>query len=111
MDGAPTKEQPMRVALTLSVLAALLLAVPQIAHAQQGDRPICLRAPTGALSCIYDSFEECRLLTRDNTLGIGCVERPATTGAGGSRALDAPRPNGLDAPRGSGPNSLDRLPR
>jgi hypothetical protein len=97
--------------MILSVLAAVLLATPQSAHAQAGDKPVCLRAPTGALSCLYDSFTECRLLAKDNALGIGCVERPSTTGGpDGPRALDAPRPNGIDAPRGVGPNSLDRLP-
>jgi hypothetical protein len=87
-----------------SVMAATLLAAADDAQAQVGDRPVCLRAPTGALSCLYESFAECRMLAKDNVLGIACVERPSTTGG-----PDATRP--LDAPRGIGPNSLDRLPR
>jgi hypothetical protein len=102
----------MRSYLVPSVLAATLLAAPEDAHAQVGDKPVCLRAPTGALSCLYESFAECRMLAKDNALGIGCVERPSTTGGpDASRPIDAPRPNGIDAPRGTGPNSLDRLPR
>jgi hypothetical protein len=95
-----------------TALAAVLLATSQSALAQASDKPVCLRAPSGALSCLYDSFTECRLLVKDNALGVACVERPSTTGGPDiPRALDAPRPNGIDAPRGAGPNSLDRLPR
>jgi Protein of unknown function (DUF3551) len=102
----------MRFLILPSALAAVLLAATQSAHAQAGDKPVCLRAPSGVLSCLYDSFTECQLLAKDNALGVACVERPITTGGPDvPRALDAPRPHGIDAPRGVGPNSLDRLPR
>ena len=102
----------MRFLILPSALAAVLFAATQSAHAQAGDKPVCLRAPSGVLSCLYDSFTECQLLAKDNALGVACVERPSTTGGPDiPRALDAPRPNGIDAPRGVGPNSLDRLPR
>ena len=102
----------MRILIVPSALAAVLLATPQGALAQAGDKPVCLRAPSGALSCLYDSFTECRLLAKNNALGGSCVERPSTTGGPDApRALDAPRPHGIDAPRGVGPHSLDRVPR
>ena len=102
----------MRFLILPSALAAVLLAATQSAHAQAGDKPVCLRAPSGVLSCLYDSFTECRLLAKDNALGGSCVERPSTTGGPDvPRALDAPRRNGIDAPRGVGPHSLDRVPR
>jgi len=102
----------MRILIAPSTLAAVLLATSQGALAQAGDKPVCLRAPSGALSCLYDSLTECRRLAKDNAPGVGCVARPSTTGGPDvPRALDAPRRNSLDAPRGSGPNSLDRLRR
>ena len=45
----------MRFLILPSALAAVLLAATQSAHAQAGDKPVCLRAPSGGLSCLYDS--------------------------------------------------------
>ena len=89
--------------LSMGLLAAALLAGPQAALAQSGNKAFCLESPTGATSCIYDSFEQCQQLRGGRTVGGGCIPNPArsgTTGQGG----------GLSAPRGSGPNSLDRVP-
>jgi hypothetical protein len=84
------------------LLVAALLAGPQAAVAQSGNKPFCLENATGATNCIYDSFEQCQQLRGGRSVGGGCVPNPArsdTTGQGG-----------LSAPRGSGPNSLDRIP-
>jgi hypothetical protein len=52
----------MRILIVPSALAAVLLATPQSALAQAGDKPVCLRAPSGALSCLYDSTSKARPL-------------------------------------------------
>jgi|GraSoiStandDraft_4_1057263.scaffolds.fasta_scaffold952202_2 hypothetical protein len=99
----------MRASILLSagVLAAAVIAPPQAA-AQVGGQAWCLQGTTGALNCIYDNLAQCQQAVSDRSLAGSCLSNPAqisTTGRGGA---DAPR--GLDAPRGTGPNSLDRMP-
>ena len=89
--------------LSSGLLAAALVGGPQAAVAQSEGKAFCLESPTGAMNCIYDSFEQCQQLRGGRTVGGGCIPNPArsgTTGQGG----------GLSAPRGNGPNSLDRVP-
>jgi hypothetical protein len=94
----------MRTAILSSgLLAAALITAPQAAMAQSGGKPYCLQSPTGALNCTYDSFDECQQIQGGRSVGGGCIANPALSGTTG-------RGGGLDAPRGSGPNSLDRLP-
>jgi hypothetical protein len=99
----------MRASILLSagVLAASLIAPPQAA-AQVGGQAWCMQGPTGALNCLYDSYAQCQQFLENRSLAGNCLSNPAqlsTTGRGGA---DSPR--GLDAPRGTGPNSLDRMP-
>jgi hypothetical protein len=94
--------------LSSGLLAAALIAAPQAAMAQSGGKPYCLQSPTGALNCTYDSFDECQQIQGGRSVGGGCIANPARSDTTGRGGMDTPR--GLDAPRGSGPNSLDRLP-
>jgi hypothetical protein len=102
----------MRTAIALSALASasalvtvVLLAIPQVALAQTQDKAFCMRTPTGALNCTFDSLAQCQQAAQMNPgagmspMGSNCISRPGTTGAGG-----------MEAPRGSGPNSMDRVP-
>jgi hypothetical protein len=100
----------MRASILLSagVLAASLIAPPPAA-AQVGGQAWCLQGTTGALNCLYDSYAQCQQHLEDRSLAGNCLSNPAqisTTGRGGAEA-----PRGLDAPRGIGPNSLDRVPQ
>jgi len=95
------------VILSTGLLAAALVAGPQ-ASAQIGGQAYCLQGTTGALNCSYDSLAQCQQLLGERSLAGNCISNPAqlsTTGRGG---MEVPR--GLDAPRGSGPNSMDRMP-
>jgi hypothetical protein len=95
------------ILLSAGALAAAVIVPPQAA-AQVGGQAWCLQGPTGALNCLYDSFVQCQQAVSDRSLAGSCLSNPAqlsTTGRGGAEA-----PRGLDAPRGSGPNSLDRMP-
>jgi Protein of unknown function (DUF3551) len=65
----------MRILILSAILAAASsIAAPQSANAQ--NRPFCLRSPTGALNCTYDSWEQCEQFIRGRTVGGGCVENP-----------------------------------
>jgi hypothetical protein len=88
--------------LSSGLLAAALIAGPA-ASAQAQEKPFCLQSPTGATNCIYDSFEQCQQIRGGRSVGGGCIQNPARSGTTG-------RGDGLEAPRGSGPNSLDRTP-
>src|SRR5712691_4914787 len=99
----------MRVPTVLSAClpAAVLVAVLPVS-AQLGGQAVCLQGTTGALNCSYDSLAQCQQFVSDRSLAGNCISNPAqltTTGRGG---IDAAR--GLEAPRGSGPNSMDRVP-
>jgi hypothetical protein len=86
--------------LTSAFFAAVAITLP--ASAQSQDKPYCLESTAGARTCIYESLERCQQMASVRTIGGRCVINPAqagTTGAGG-----------LDAPRGTGPHSLDRMP-
>jgi Protein of unknown function (DUF3551) len=85
--------------LSSGVLAATLMAAPQPVFSQ-AQGAFCLESPTGARNCIYSSIEQCQQALGGRSVGGGCVPNPAgTTGRGG-----------MEAPRGSGPNSMDRQP-
>ncbi len=96
-------EIPMRtLILSSAVLAATLIGAPQAAVAQApSEKPFCLRHEGGDLQCNYDTLAQCRQGQPARPVGDGCILNPrlGTTGAGG-----------MDAPRGSGPNSMDRVP-
>ena len=90
----------MRAVILWSGLVAAIL-IPRASLAQ--EQAYCLESPAGARTCVYDSLERCQQMVGVRTIGGRCVMNPArsgTTGQGG----------GLDAPRGSGPHSLDRTP-
>jgi hypothetical protein len=89
--------------LSSGLLAVALIAGPA-GFAQAQQKPFCLQSPTGAVNCLYDSFEQCEQIRGGRSVGGGCIPNPAarsgTTGRGGD----------LEAPRRSGPNNLDRTP-
>ena len=99
----------MRASILLSAgLAVALGALPRAA-AEVGAQAWCLQGTTGALNCLYDSLAQCQQAVGDRSVAGNCLSNPAqisTTGRGGTEA-----PRGLDAPRGTGPNSLDRVPQ
>jgi len=97
--GAPAQETPMRTVILWSGLAAATL-LPRAGLAQ--EQAYCLESPAGARTCVYDSLERCQQMAGVRTVGGRCVMNPARFGTTGQ--------GGMDAPRGSGPHSLDRTP-
>src|SRR5262245_104153 len=97
-------ENPMRTPILSSgVLAATLIGAAQAALAQApAEKPYCLRHEGGDLQCNYDTLAQCQQGQPGRPAGSGCIPNPrlGTIGSGT-----------MGAPRGSGPNSLDRLPR
>ncbi len=90
----------MRILIASTLAATALLAALSLSMAEsQGNDPFCLKAATGALNCGFQTMAQCEQSKRGNT--ESCVARPATKGIGG----------GMEAPRGTGPNSLDRQPQ
>ena len=92
-----------------TLAAAALLAASALATAQtpMGDAPFCLKSAAGPTSCIFQTMAACEQ-SKLAASADQCVEKSrvgGTTGAGGGMS-----PGGMDAPRGSGPNSMDRLP-
>jgi len=85
-----------------AVAAAALLAAPTIGVAQGQDKPYCLESQAGVRNCIYESLERCQQMVGVRTIGGRCVTNPTLTGTVGA--------GGMDAPRGTGPHSLDRVP-
>jgi hypothetical protein len=88
--------------LSSSVVAAALIAAPHIAFAQIQEKPYCLESQGGARNCVYESLEHCQQMAGGRTIGGRCVANPAQAGTVGA--------GGMDAPRGTGPHSLDRVP-
>ena len=80
-----------------TALATLGIAAPPAALAQSYGKPFCLQTSTGASECSYDTMAQC-VEAAQASKGT-CAPRPGTTGAAG-----------LDAPRGTGANTLDRQP-
>jgi hypothetical protein len=90
--------KPMRALIISSAtLATLSMTAPQAAVAQSYGKPFCLQTSSGALECGYDTMAQC-VEAAQASKGT-CAPRPGTTGAAG-----------LDAPRGTGANTLDRPP-
>jgi hypothetical protein len=97
----------MKAFITLSVIAAGLLATASASVAQQ-PRSWCLRAgDTGNLECAFDTLRQCQAARSGNTSGT-CQRNPgrssrtqgaiSTTGQGGSVAQDRARnPQSYDA--------------
>ena len=56
----------------------------------------------GVRNCVYESRERCQQMVGVRTIGGRCVTNPAQFGTVGS--------GGMEAPRGSGSHSLDRVP-
>jgi len=89
--------------LSTSLLAVALNALPLPAVAQSQGMPYCLETQAGTRTCVYESLDRCQQIARAPTsLGSRCVSNPALSGTTGA--------GGMDAARGSGPHSLDRLP-
>jgi len=85
----------------LAVVPVLLLLTPPSALGQTAEA-YCLESQAGVRKCIYESLERCRQMVGVRTIGGRCVANPAQAGTVGS--------GGLDAARGSGAHSLDRVP-
>jgi hypothetical protein len=90
----------MRKSILLSGLLAAAFAGPQPGFTQS-QGAFCIDSPTGR-DCAYETLGACQM-ARGTRSGAGeCMRNPVhsdTVGRGG-----------MDAPRGSGPNSLDRMP-
>jgi len=88
----------MRAVILSGFAAAMLIAATPFARAE--EKAYCHESPAGTKNCVHDSLERCQQMARAD--GGRCITNPAhfgTTGRGG-----------LDAPRGRGAHSLDRLP-
>jgi uncharacterized protein DUF3551 len=90
------------IVLASLVAAAAVIAATQAASAQSLEKPYCLESQAGARNCIYDSLERCQQMAQVRTIGGRCVINPAQVGTIGA--------GGMDAPRGTGSHSLDRMP-
>jgi len=88
--------------LSLALALAAVVAATEAASAQSLEKPYCLETQAGAKNCIYESLERCEQMANVRSIGGRCVVNPTTTGTAGA--------GGLDAPRGTGPHSLDRVP-
>jgi hypothetical protein len=91
----------MRALLLSSGLIALM-AASHPASAQSKDKAYCLESQAGVRNCLYESLERCQQMVGVRTIGGRCVTNPSQFGTVGS--------GGLEAPRGSGSHSLDRVP-
>jgi hypothetical protein len=92
----------MRKSMLLSgLLAAAFLAGPQSGFAQS-QGAFCLDSPTGR-DCLYETLGACQMARGSRTGPGECIRNPARSDTIGR--------GGMDAPRGSGPNSLDRMPQ
>jgi Protein of unknown function (DUF3551) len=91
-----------RTIVLFLIAAAAMIAATQAASAQSQDKPYCLENQAGARNCIYESLERCQQMAGVRTIGGRCVLNPAQAGTVGA--------GGMDAPRGTGPHSLDRVP-
>jgi hypothetical protein len=90
------------IRLSPGLAAAALMAAPHIGFAQSPDKPYCLESQAGVRNCIYESLERCQQMVGVRTIGGRCVLNPTLSGTVGA--------GGMDAPRGTGPHSLDRVP-
>ena len=88
-------------ALFLATGITALSAVPQTVYAQAEGMVYCLESQAGTRTCSYESLERCQQMARA-AIGNRCVTNPALSGTTGR--------GGLDAPRGTGQHSLDRVP-
>jgi uncharacterized protein DUF3551 len=84
------------------VAATAVIVATQAASAQSLEKPYCLESQAGAKNCVYDSLERCQQMAQVRTIGGRCVINPAQAGTVGA--------GGMDAPRGTGSHSLDRVP-
>ena len=88
--------------LSFALAMAAIMVATEAASAQSLEKPYCLETSAGAKNCIYESLERCEQMANVRSIGGRCVVNPTTTGTAGA--------GGLDAPRGTGPHSLDRVP-
>jgi hypothetical protein len=98
----------MRALTLLSAGLAVALGAPPPVRAEVGAQAWCLQGTTGALNCIYDNLAQCQQAISDRSLAGTCLSNPAQITTIGRGGMEVQR--GLDAPRGSGSNSLDRVP-
>jgi len=91
----------MRTAIFCSLITSAV-GLPCPASAQEQDKAYCLESQAGVRNCIYESLERCNQMVSVRTIGGRCVPNPAQFGTVGR--------GGMDAPRGSGSHSLDRVP-
>jgi hypothetical protein len=91
-----------RAIVLVLIAAAAMIAATQAASAQSQEKPYCLESQAGARTCIYESLERCQQMAGVRSIGGRCVINPAQAGTVGA--------GGMDAPRGTGPHSLDRVP-
>jgi hypothetical protein len=88
--------------LSLPLATAAVIVTTAAASAQSLEKPYCLESSAGAKNCIYESLERCQQMANVRSIGGRCVVNPTTTGTVGAGSLDAAR--------GTGPHSLDRMP-
>jgi hypothetical protein len=104
MDRAvcPRAARLRDIVLASLVATAAVIAATQAASAQTLEKPYCLESQAGAKNCIYESLERCQQMAQVRTIGARCAINPAQAGTVGA--------GGMDAPRGTGSHSLDRVP-
>jgi len=88
--------------LSVALATAAIVITTELASAQSMEKPYCLETAAGAKNCIYESLERCQQMAGARSIGGRCVVNPTTTGTTGAGSMDAPR--------GTGPHSLDRMP-
>jgi hypothetical protein len=88
--------------LSVALATAAIGIATEAASAQSMEKPYCLETQAGAKNCIYESLERCQQMANVRSIGGRCVVNPTTAGTVGTGSMDAPR--------GTGPHSLDRVP-
>jgi hypothetical protein len=88
--------------LSLTLGLAAIVITTEAVSAQSMEKPYCLETAAGAKNCIYESLERCQQMAGARSIGGRCVANPTTAGTVGTGSMDAPR--------GTGPHSLDRVP-
>ena len=91
----------MRKSILLSALLAAAFAGPQ-PGLTQSQGAFCIDSPTGR-DCLYETLGACQMARGGRTGAGECIRNPARSDTIGR--------GGMDAPRGSGAHSLDRMPQ
>ena len=82
---------------SLVLVAAALLATPQVAAAQEA--PFCLKSVSGVTNCIYQTMAQCEQAKGSNA-SAQCMPNSNTTGQGGAGGTPkSPPPSQSPSPK------------